>query len=177
MTSQTGNAFMRHFGEMSGSWGFSRTVGQIFALLYISSDPLCADDIMKEVGCSRSNVSIGLKELQGWRLVRLHHVAGDRRDYFSTPEDCWDIFRLVAAERKRREIDPTLVVLRELMLAQAASEEERRAQAKLREMYALMEHMTRWFETIQRLDHDALLRLIKLAPEMKQLLERDLALL
>jgi len=177
MISQTGEAFVRHFGEMSGRWGFNRTVGQIFALLYISNDPLCAEDIMKTVGCSRSNVSTALKELQSWRLVRLHHIQGDRREYFSAPENCWQIFRVVAEERKRREIDPTLAVLRALMLAPAAGEEERRAQAKLRDMHAVMDTMTSWFQDINRLDHDALMRLIKLGAGAVQLLERDEALL
>jgi DNA-binding transcriptional regulator GbsR (MarR family) len=140
--SQTGEAFIRHFAEMSGRWGFNRTVGQIFALLYISNEPIAADEIMKTLGCSRSNVSTGLKELQSWRLARRHHVPGDRREYFVAPDECRQVFQLLAAERKRREIDPTLAMLRDLTQAPAACEKERHAQRKLRDMQVLLETFT-----------------------------------
>ena len=97
-------AFVLHFGEMGSRWGINRTVGQIYAVLYISREPLTADDIVDRLGVSRSNVSMGLKELQSWRLVRLEHRPGDRRDFFSAPEDGWQIFKTLAEERQRREV-------------------------------------------------------------------------
>jgi DNA-binding transcriptional regulator GbsR (MarR family) len=95
-----------HFGEMGSRWGINRTVGQIYALLYLSKEPLNAEDIVDRLGVSRSNVSMGLKELQAWNLVRLQHKPSDRRDYFSTPDDIWQIVRTLVEERKKREIEP-----------------------------------------------------------------------
>ena len=85
--SELKSAFILHFGEMGSRWGINRTVGQIYALLFLSEEPLCADDIVTTLGFSRSNVSMGLKELQGWNLVTLSHRPGDRRDFYATPED------------------------------------------------------------------------------------------
>lgn len=108
--------FVLHFGEMGSRWGISRTVGQIYAVLFVSVRPLNADEIVERLGVSRSNVSMGLKELQVWNLVRLQHMPGDRRDYFTTPEDLWQIVRTLVEERKKREIDPTLTLLREILM-------------------------------------------------------------
>ena len=94
--------FVLHFGEMGSRWGINRTVGQIYALLFVSEKPLNADDIAEALAFSRSNVSMGLKELDAWRLVRLQHLPGDRREYFSTPDDVWAIFRTLADERRKR---------------------------------------------------------------------------
>ncbi len=104
-------AFVLHFGEMGSRWGNNRTVGQIYAVLFISQKPLCADEIVERLGISRSNVSMGLKELQSWNLLRQRPVAGDRREFFSTPDDIYVIVRILIEERKKREIDPTLSML------------------------------------------------------------------
>ena len=109
-------SFVMHFGEMGSRWGINRTVGQIYALLFVSEKPLNADEIADALAFSRSNVSMGLKELDSWRLVRLQHLPGDRREYFSAPEDVWAIFRTLADERRKREIDPTLSMLRDALL-------------------------------------------------------------
>ena len=130
-------SFVLHFGEMGSRWGINRTVGQIYALLYVADRPLPADEITEMLRVSRSNVSMGLKELQSWNLVRLQHIAGDRRDYFSTPEDIWQIVRTLAEQRRRREVDPTLSVLRDLIVSQPSSDSDRRAQLRLREMQGL----------------------------------------
>src|SRR6266566_3783347 len=105
--------FILHWGEMGTRWGINRTVAQIHALLYLSADPLHAEEIARLLSVARSNVSSSLRELQGWGIVRIAHVLGDRRDHFESLKDVWEIFRIVAEERKRREIDPTLRVLRE----------------------------------------------------------------
>ena len=89
--------FVLHFGEMGGRWGINRTVGQIYALIFLSDRPLHADEITKALDVSRSNVSMGLKELDGWRLVRKRHLPGDRRDHFEAPDDLWQIVRTLAA--------------------------------------------------------------------------------
>jgi DNA-binding transcriptional regulator GbsR (MarR family) len=105
--------FILHWGEMGTKWGINRTVAQVHALLFLSPKPVPADEIAETLAVARSNVSTSLRELQGWGIVRVVHVLGDRRDHFETFKDVWEIFRIVSEERKRREIDPTLRVLGE----------------------------------------------------------------
>ena len=170
-TSPFVQSFVLHFGEMGSRWGINRTVGQIYALLFVSDSPLNADQIAEALGFSRSNVSIGLKELSAWRLVRLQHVPGDRREYFSTPEDVWAIFRTLAEERTRREIDPTLTMLRDAMVETPTSESDRHAQARMREMYELIEMLMRWFHEIQNMDDATLRRLMTLGNQVQKVLQ------
>lgn len=160
-----------HFGEMGSKWGINRTVGQIYALLFISQQPLNADEIAEKLGFSRSNVSMGLKELDSWRLVRLQHLPGDRREYFSAPEDVWSIFRTLGEERRKREIDPTLSMLRDALLADPVSAEERHAQRRLKEMHDLIELVTSWFMDVQKLEPKTLIQLMTLGAKVQKFLE------
>jgi len=105
--------FVLHWGEMGTRWGINRTVAQVHALLFLSPKPLHAEEIANTLAVARSNVSNSLRELQGWGVIRVAHILGDRRDHFESVKDVWEIFRIVAEERKRREIDPTLRVLQE----------------------------------------------------------------
>jgi DNA-binding transcriptional regulator GbsR (MarR family) len=164
-------AFVLHFGEMGSRWGIARTVGQLYALLFVSDRALNADEIVEKLGVSRSNVSVGLKELQAWRLVRLSHLPGDRRDYYSAPDDVWTIFRTLAEERQRREVEPTLSLLRVSLLESPDSVEERHAQARMREMYELMEKMTEWFAEVRQLSPATLLGLMALGGKVGKVLE------
>src|ERR1700745_3838431 len=107
--------FVLHWGEMGTRWGINRTVWQIHALLLISPKPLNAEEIADTLNVARSNVSTSLKELQGWRIVKLMHILGDKRDHFETMKNVWEMFRIVLDERKRREIDPTVALLEECM--------------------------------------------------------------
>ncbi|MFN3630223.1 MAG: GbsR/MarR family transcriptional regulator [Casimicrobiaceae bacterium] len=163
--------FVLHFGEMGSRWGVNRTVGQIYALLYVSPQPLNADEIAERLGLSRSNVSMGLKELQSWRLVQLQHRPGDRREYFTTPEDVWSIFQVLAEERRKREIDPTLSMLRNALLEAPADPFERHGQARMREMHDLIELLTGWFDELQSMDRERLLELMKLGKKVGKLLD------
>src|SRR5438094_4202053 len=106
--------FILHWGEMGARWGINRTVAQIHALLYLSEKPLPAEEIADTLGVARSNVSTSLRELQNWGIVRIAHVMGDRRDHFESMKDVWEMFRLILDERKKRECDPTLHLLRDL---------------------------------------------------------------
>ncbi|QPC43323.1 GbsR/MarR family transcriptional regulator [Kaustia mangrovi] len=164
-------SFVLHFGEMGSRWGINRTVGQIYALLYVSSEPCCADQIVDALGISRSNVSMSLRELQAWNLVILKHIPGDRRDFFTTPDNVWDILRTLAEERKKREIDPTLSVLRELIMQQPGTGEERYAQSRLVEMNNLIEQLTNWYDDVKRLDTDRLAMLLSLGAKVTRLLD------
>ena len=164
-------SFVAHFGEMGSRWGINRTVGQIYALIFVAPQPLNADDIAEALEFSRSNVSMGLKELQAWRLVRLRHLPGDRREYFEAPTDAWEIFRTLAEERRRREIEPTLSMLRNALLEDATSDEDRIAQQRMKGMHDLIELMTTWFEDVQRLDARTLAQLMKMGAKVQRLLE------
>jgi DNA-binding transcriptional regulator GbsR (MarR family) len=163
--------FVLHFGEMGSRWGINRTVGQIYALLYVSAKPLNADEIAEALQFSRSNVSMGLKELESWRLTKLQHLPNDRREYFSAPEDVWMIFRTLAEERRKREVDPTLTMLRGAMLATPANAEDQFAQQRMRAMHDLIEMTTMWFNDIQRLEPDTLKQLMKMGARVQKLLE------
>jgi DNA-binding transcriptional regulator GbsR (MarR family) len=163
--------FVMHFGEMGGRWGINRTVGQIYALLYIAARPLNADEIAEELSFSRSNVSMGLKELEGWNLVRLQHQPGDRREYFSTPDDVWAIFRTLVAEKRKREVDPTLSMLRESLLESPSNTEDAHAQQRMRAMHDLIELTSKWFDDVQRLDSKTLAQLMRMGARVQRLLE------
>jgi DNA-binding transcriptional regulator GbsR (MarR family) len=164
-------SFVGHFGEMGSRWGINRTVGQIYALIFVSPQPLHADDIAEQLEFSRSNVSMGLKELQAWRLVYLRHVAGDRREYFEAPSDAWEIFRTLAEERRRREIEPTLSMLRNALLETPRGPEDRIAQERMRGMHDLIELMTTWFDDVQRMEAKTLAQLMKMGSKVQRVLE------
>jgi DNA-binding transcriptional regulator GbsR (MarR family) len=163
--------FVLHFGEMGSRWGINRTVGQIYALLYVSPRPLNADEMAEALSFSRSNVSMGLKELESWRLVRLEHQPGDRREYYRAPDDVWAIFRTLAEERRKREVDPTLSMLRDAILEQPSNAEDAHAQRRMREMHDLIELVTGWFSDVQRLDADTLKRLMRMGSRVQKVLE------
>jgi DNA-binding transcriptional regulator GbsR (MarR family) len=164
-------SFVSHFGEMGSRWGINRTVGQIYALIFVSSEALHADDIAERLEFSRSNVSMGLKELQAWRLVRLRHQAGDRREYFDAPKDAWEIFLTLAQERRRREIEPTLSMLRNALLEPPSTPADSYAQERMKSMHDLIELMTNWFEDVQRMDQKTLSQLMKMGSKVQRLLE------
>ena len=164
-------SFVAHFGEMGSRWGINRTVGQIYALIFVAPGPLHADDIAERLEFSRSNVSMGLKELQAWRLVNLRHVPGDRREYFDAPSDAWEIFRTLAEERRRREIEPTLSMLRNALLEPPATDEDRIAIERMRGMHDLIELTTTWFEDVQRMDQQTLSKLMKMGAKVQRVLE------
>lgn len=116
--------FVLHWGEMGTKWGVNRTVAQIHALLFLSPKPLHAEEITETLSVARSNVSTSLKELQGWGIVKVVHVMGDRRDHYESMKDVWELFRVVLDERKRREIDPTLALLRECVAESSQGKSE-----------------------------------------------------
>ncbi len=160
-----------HFGEMGSRWGINRTVGQMYALIVLSKEPLCADDLAEGLGFSRSNVSMGLKELLSWELIKLQHLPGERREFYSAPGDIWDIAKILIEQRRKREIDPTLSTLRNLLLESPANSDEEFAQQRMREMHELIEILTLWNTEIQRLDTSNLRKLSKLGNNIGKVLD------
>ena len=163
--------FVSHFGEMGSRWGINRTVGQIYALLYLSPRALNAEEISETLEFSRSNVSMGLKELQSWRLVNLRHHPGDRREYFEAPQDVREIFRRLAEERRRREIEPTQSMLRSALLEEASSDDERHAQQRMQDMYELIEKLMTWFDDVQRLKPETAMQLMGMGAAVTKVLD------
>jgi len=162
--------FIIHFGEMGTRWGMNRTVGQIYAVLFLSPEPMCADQIVDALGVSRSNVSMGLKELQAWKLVRYQHQPNDRRDFFSTPEDLWEIVRTLIDQRKAREVDPTLTVLRELMLDKDFASCNQHTQHRIEKTTHMIELLCSWYDDMRDIDIERLEKLLILGSAVQKVL-------
>ncbi len=170
-------SFVLHFGEMGSRWGISRTVGQIYALLFVSARPLCAEELAAALGISRSNVSMSLRELQAWNLVLLRHLPNDRRDFFTTPDDVWQILRTLAEERKKREVDPTLAVLSDILARPPGDADERHAQERMRQMHGLIRQLSGWYDEVKGLDNARLAGLLALGAKVSRLLDAAKTLL
>ncbi len=174
LLSPTAQKFILHWGEMGTRWGINRTVAQVHALLFLSPRPIAADEISQTLSVARSNVSTSLRELQGWGIVRVVHVLGDRRDHFESIKDVWEIFRIVAVERKRREIDPTLRVVRECAEeAKAAGKGDAYTQERLETMLEFLTAMTGLFEEVLRMPTGALKGVVKLRGKVITLFGKD----
>jgi DNA-binding transcriptional regulator GbsR (MarR family) len=163
-----------HWGEMGARWGVNRSVAQIHALLWLVGRPLTAEDIAETLSIARSNVSTSLDELQMYRLVALVHVAGDRRNHYQAKTDPWEIVRTIIDERKKREIDPSLELLRAAS-ASAVGDEETPADVKKRmaEMAAFIERMTGWYDQMKNVPRPMLERMIKLGARIVRLLGKS----
>lgn len=163
--------FIVHWGEMGTRWGVNRTVAQIHALLYLSPTPLNAEEISETLNVARSNVSTSLKELMSWGLIKVNHILGDRRDHFESMKDMWDIFNCVVEERKKREIDPTLTLLRQCEL-EAESDKETPEEIKLRikNMTEFLETLSTWYEKMRGVPTATLIKLMKLGTKITKIL-------
>ena len=163
--------FILHWGEMGNKWGINRTVAQIHALLFLSPQPLNAEEITETLQVARSNVSNSLKELQGWGIVRVVHVMGDRRDHFESLKDVWQMFQVILDERKERECEPTRVLLRECLAdAEKGGEAERYSKERLAEMLDFFETMMHWYEDMRKLPSGALIKFVKMGGRIKKML-------
>jgi DNA-binding transcriptional regulator GbsR (MarR family) len=162
--------FILHWGEMGARWGINRTVAQIHALLYLSPTPLHAEEIARTLAVARSNVSTSLRELQSWGIVRVVHVLGDRRDHFEALADVWEMFRIILEERKRREIDPTLAMLRACVAEVSKSPGEAHTRERLAAMLEFLETVAAGYEEFSGLSPGALRNLIRLRGRIRKLL-------
>jgi DNA-binding transcriptional regulator GbsR (MarR family) len=163
--------FILHWGEMGARWGINRTVAQVHALLFLSPAPLNAEKLTETLGVARSNVSNSIRELQGWGIVKLVHVMGDRRDHFESMKDPWEMFRVVLDERKKREVDPTLVMLREA-LADLDKEKQKDAYTaeRLRSLQDFFETTSGWYNQIRGWPTAALVKFIRMGDKVIKVL-------
>jgi DNA-binding transcriptional regulator GbsR (MarR family) len=163
--------FILHWGEMGTRWGVNRTVAQVHALLYIAPQPLNADDIVEALEVARSNVSTSLKELQGWGIVRLIHVQGDKRDHFESLKDVWEMFRIVMDERKKREFDPTMRMLRECIEeAENDKATDEYTEERLRELHKFFETTTALYAQVRRWPTAAMFKFAKTGDKVLKVL-------
>jgi len=160
--------FVVHWGEMGSAWGVNRTVSQIHALLFFHGRPLHAEEISETLGVARSNVSNSLKELVNWKLVRTTQVLGDRRDYFETSSDVWELFRTVVRERKEREFDPTTRMLADLVAQPGFADESPDAQDRVRETLKLMQALGSWSDEMLRLSPSTLEKVLRLGASVQK---------
>lgn len=164
-------AFVMHLGEMSSRWGFNRTVGQMLALIVVSAEAPNADQISTLLGISRGNVSMGIKELQSWRLIKTVRHPGDRKEYFCAAGNIWELARTVVEERSRREMAPTLSMLRSQLLEQPVDEAEAFAHDKMKEIHDLLVLVSTWTDSVQGLSNEQLQTLMKMGSGVGKVLE------
>ncbi len=162
--------FVLHWGEMGTRWGVNRTVAQIHAILYISPRALTADELVQSLGVSRSNVSMSLRELQSWGIIQVSRPPGERRDHYESLKDVWEMFRLVLDERKRREIEPTIRVLRECVGDVGGSGRQAYSKERLEEMLLFFETTSGWYEQVRGLPESTVRKLLKMGAGVVKLL-------
>ena len=163
--------FILHWGEMGARWGINRTVAQIHALLYLSPRPMHAEEIASTLGVARSNVSTSLRELQGWGIVRVTHLLGDRRDHFESMKNVWEMFRIIVDERKKREADPVLTMLRETVAdARKPGAADAYTRERIADMLEFFELMTRWAEATRKLPTPAVVRMVRMGDKLAKAL-------
>lgn len=162
--------FILHWGEMGTQWGVNRTMSQIHALLYIIGKPLNAEEITDTLGVARSNVSNSIKELQHWGLVQKVSILGDRRDHFSTNTDVWELARIIVVERQKRELDPTVQFLQELMDSPEFEHESSEVKTRIRETQEFVATVTTWSSEMLKLPTKALKKILKLGTSIKKVL-------
>jgi len=170
----TTQKYILHWGEMGTRWGVNRTVAQIHALLFLANEPLNAEAIVDTLGVARSNVSNSLKELQSWELVRVIHLPGDRRDHFVAHQDVWEIFRVIIEQRKKREIDPTLTVLRECAMdAENDKALDAATRARMDQVLAFLEMLVESYDDYKHLPPATLKRFLKMGGKVAKLLSPE----
>ena len=164
--------FILHWGEMGTRWGVNRTVAQVHALLYVAPEPLNAETIAQTLSVARSNVSTSLRELQGWGIIKPVHLLGDRREHYEAMKDVWEMARVILDERKRREIDPTMALLRECAEELKTGERpDPPTLGRLEEMLAFLEGMSALYDELRHLPGGTARKLVKWRGRLRKLLE------
>ena len=168
----TTEKFVLHWGEMGNKWGVNRTVAQIHALLYLVGKPMHAEELVDTLGVARSNVSNSIKELQSLNLVQTVHVMGDRRDYFTTGTDVWELAEVIVEERYRRELAPTVSFLDELMKSAEFAQEHQEVRQRIKDTHQFVDTLTTWANEMLKLSTTTLNRILKLGATIQKFLKR-----
>jgi len=163
--------FILHWGEMATWWSISRSVAQVHALLYIKGEPMHAEAISEALDLARSNVSTSIKELQTWGIIRTVHVMSDRRDHFESLGDVWEMFRKVLEERRRRELEPTIRLLRECSAeAEEAGKPEATTRKRVDALLEFMEAADAWYVQSRKLSPAMFARFMKTGSKIGSML-------
>jgi DNA-binding transcriptional regulator GbsR (MarR family) len=163
--------YIVHWGEMGSRWGLNRSVAQIHALLYLSAEPLHADEIAETLGIARSNVSVGLKELLSWNLVHVTQTLGDRRDFFLAQHDPWEVVRVIVEGRKRRELDPTINFLKDCVKElESHGETPSHVKQQIMGQLEFMETVMDWYESIKGLPRKTLLKMMRMGQRIAKVI-------
>ena len=163
--------FIVHWGEMGEKWGINRTIAQIHGLLYLSPEPITAEEISETLSVARSTVSVGLHELQSWGIVKVVHVLGERTDRFEIKGDVWEMFRWIVDYRKRREVDPTLSMLRETVAELEQSQEDAHTKGRLREMLDLFETADALYVQIKNVPTHRIVEIVRMGDIVSKFLK------
>ena len=165
-------AFILHWGEMGAKWGVNRSVAQIHALLHIATDPMDAEEIADTLGLARSNVSTGLKELQGWKLVKASRALGDRRDTFTSVQDMFDLASVVVEGRREREFAPTIAALRDVAVGAESDATPAAVKARMKETLETMQMFDDWYRDMSRLPRGVQLAMLKLGAKLARFIPK-----
>jgi DNA-binding transcriptional regulator GbsR (MarR family) len=165
-------AFILHWGEMGAKWGVNRSVAQIHALLHIATEPLDAEEIADTLGLARSNVSTGLKELQGWKLVKATRALGDRRDTFTSVQDMFDLASVVVEGRREREFAPTIAALRDVAVEAESDATPAAVKARMKETLETMQMFDDWYRDMSRLPRGVQLAMLKLGAKLARFIPK-----
>lgn len=166
-------SFILHWGEMGARWGVNRSVAQIHALLHIAPEPLTAEDIAETLNLARSNVSTGLKELQGYKLIRISRQLGDRRDHFTSIQDMFDLVEAVVNSRREREITPTIEALKDVVAQAEDDATPAHVRARMAVTLETMQMFDSWYADMARLPRSVQLMLLKLGGKIARFLPKS----
>lgn len=169
--SKKSQEFIRHFGEMGSRWGINRTVGQIYALLYLSKNPLDAATISELLGFSRSNVGASIKELEEMNIIKTSYIEGLRTEHYSALDDIFDIVKNLVEYRKNQEIDPTLLVLNDLLSDINNKQARKHEIKKMKEMQKTIDLFDKWHNEMKDVDSEKLLKLFKLGKNILKIFD------
>lgn len=162
--------FIIHWGELGQRWGINRTIAQIQALLLISPEPLNAEQISQTLSIARSTVSVGLRELQHWGIVTVVHKMGDRTDYFELIGDVWEMFRVIADQRVKNEVDPTVLLLRDVVNQLEENSDDSHSKKKLEELLDVLDTASRIYNDMQKVPTRTIVQIAKMSDIVSRVL-------
>jgi DNA-binding transcriptional regulator GbsR (MarR family) len=171
--SESEKKFILHWGEMGGKWGINRTVAQIHALLFISPIPLNAEDISNTLTIARSNVSTSIKELLNWEIIKAIPLLGDRREHYEAIQDVWQMFRIISEKRKKKEIDPTVNIIKECLLEKGETDNELNeySRTRLKALTEFFDTILDFYESANKLPTESIIQLLKVSKQMDKFLK------
>ena len=165
--------FVLHWGEMGTRWGVNRSVAQIHAYLFLTAKPTTAEELSDVLSMARSNVSNSLKELMSWELIKVTHALGDRRDHFHAISDTWEMIMTIVEGRRRRELDPTLTVLRQCVIeADKDNTLDDGIKSRINETLSTVESLVNWFDDIKTVPQKTILKLVKMGSKITKFLSK-----